>query len=259
VIYCARPMSLRNRARRNQAFRHVVGAPRREANSSSSPWDGLGDVEQRHATSRDADASESIANVLLDSPRGQHRLLAPAVSPVESQDRMQPFSDRFVLRAATDADIPGLLEMIRGLAEYEGLSHIVECTPERLRSALFGERPSVEALIARPVNRGCAAAAGFALYFQNFSTFLGRRGLYLEDLYVRPEFRGQGCATAMLSKLARIAHDRGCGRFEWSVLDWNAPAKRLYERLGAEILPDWRIVRLTGEALERAARREGGG
>ena len=161
-------------------------------------------------------------------------------------------TQRFALRPATSADIPQLLELIYGLAEYERLTHLFECTPERLRDALFGSEPSVCALIAwMPAPE--TKAAGFALYFHNFSTFLGRRGLYLEDLYVRPEYRSQGCGRAMLTALARRAQDLDCGRFEWSVLDWNTPAQRFYEDLGATVLPDWRIVRLTGEALARLA------
>ncbi|RPI47334.1 MAG: GNAT family N-acetyltransferase [Betaproteobacteria bacterium] len=161
-------------------------------------------------------------------------------------------TQRFVLRPATSGDIPQLLELIHGLAEYERLTHLFECTPERLQSALFGPNASAHALLAWPRSPE-AVAAGFALYFHNFSTFLGRKGLYLEDLYVRPEYRGQGCGTAMLTALARRAEELGCGRFEWSVLDWNTPAQRFYQKLGATVLPDWRIVRLTGGALARLA------
>ena len=168
---------------------------------------------------------------------------------------MPASTQRFVLRPATRGDIPQLLELIYGLAEYERLTHLFECTPERLQSALFGSNPSAGALLAWPC-MGEAVAAGFALYFHNFSTFLGRKGLYLEDLYVRPEYRGHGCGTAMLKALARRAQDLGCGRFEWSVLDWNAPAQAFYEKLGATVLPDWRIVRLTGEALARLAAQD---
>jgi len=164
---------------------------------------------------------------------------------------------RFALRPATSADVPQLLELIHDLAEYERLTHLFECTPERLREALFGSQPSAGALVAW----ACAprvVAAGFALYFHNYSTFLGRRGLYLEDLYVRPEYRGQGCGKALLRALAHRAQSIGCGRFEWSVLDWNTPAQRFYEDLGATVMPDWRIVRLTGEALARLASQHPG-
>ena len=170
-----------------------------------------------------------------------------------------PESSPFTLRPASLADIPQLLDLIRGLAEYERLMHLFECTAERLEQALFGQAPSAHALIAWPRPPVSAEAAGFALYFHNFSTFLGRRGLYLEDLFVRPKYRGQGCGQALLTALARHAHDLGCGRFEWSVLDWNTSAQRFYEKLGATVLPDWRIVRLTGEPLARlAAKRPGG-
>ena len=154
----------------------------------------------------------------------------------------------FDIRPAAAADIPHLLELIRGLADYERLTHLVRCTPADLHEALFGSRPAAEALVAWA---SPDAAAGFALFFHNYSTFLGRRGLYLEDIYVRPQFRGQGCGRALLVRLARLACERGCGRFEWSVLDWNRDAQRFYQSLGASVLPDWRIVRMTGEALDR--------
>jgi ribosomal protein S18 acetylase RimI-like enzyme len=156
----------------------------------------------------------------------------------------------FDVRPAAAADVPQLLELIRGLAEYERLSHVVRCTESDLHAALFGAQPRVEALVAWTEAR---AAAGFALYFHNYSTFLGRHGLYLADLYVRPEYRGRGCGRSLLVRLARVACERGCGRFEWSVLDWNTSAQRFYEGLGASVLPDWRIVRVSGEALARLA------
>ncbi len=162
-------------------------------------------------------------------------------------------SPAFDLRPAEPADVPHLIELIRGLADYERLSHVVQCTQADLDEALFGERPAAEALLAWADAGVCA---GFALYFHNYSTFLGRRGLYLEDIYVRPQFRGQGCGKALLIALARLACERGCGRFEWSVLDWNHDAQRFYESLGASVLPDWRIVRVTGEALARLAAPE---
>jgi GNAT superfamily N-acetyltransferase len=161
----------------------------------------------------------------------------------------------FDIHPATPADVPQLLELIRGLAEYERLLAIVQCTETRLHEALFGAAPCAEALLARARDGG--AAAGFALFFHNYSTFLGRRGLYLEDLYVRPEYRGCGCGKALLVRLARLARERECGRFEWSVLDWNVSAQRFYEGLGASVLPDWRIVRLTGDALARLADMDG--
>lgn len=158
--------------------------------------------------------------------------------------------ERFDIRPAEPGDVPELIALVRELAEYERLSHLVECTEHRLHQALFGEQPSVEALLARELG---GAVAGFALYFHNYSTFLGRRGLYLEDLYVRPAFRRRGCGSALLARLARLACERGCGRFEWTVLDWNVSAQRFYQELGAAVLTDWRIVRLTGEALARLA------
>lgn len=167
--------------------------------------------------------------------------------------KMSSVDQEFELRQAVVADVPVLLELIRGLAEYERLMHLVAVTPEQLEEALFGARPAVEAMIAWTRSGNVDEAAGFALFFHNYSTFLGRRGLYLEDLFVRPAYRGRGCGKALLLALARLAHARNCGRFEWSVLDWNTPAQAFYQRLGATILPDWRIVRLTGDALSRLA------
>ena len=159
-------------------------------------------------------------------------------------------TDDYAVRFATPADIPALLQMIRGLAEYEKLAHLVVVDEQGLSVALFGEGAGVEALIARESGEN-GAAAGFALFFHTFSTFLGRRGLWLEDLFVYPQFRGRGLGRRLLAQLAEVARSRDCGRFEWSVLDWNAPAIRFYERMGATLLPDWRIVRVTGDALAR--------
>jgi len=158
-------------------------------------------------------------------------------------------TEAFQIRAATRADVPAIHEMIGLLAEYEKLAHLNVSGEALLDAALFGERPAAEVLIA--CKKGTPAA--FALFFHNFSTFLGRRGLWLEDLYVRPEFRRQGCAKALLRALAGLARERGCGRFEWSVLDWNAPAIEFYEALGATVMPDWRIVRVVGSSLEAMA------
>jgi GNAT superfamily N-acetyltransferase len=158
----------------------------------------------------------------------------------------------YAIAAATPDDVPAILDLIRGLAEYERLSHLCVSTEADIAAALFGPHPAAEVLIAR-----CGApsgkAAGFALFFHTFSTFLGRRSLWLEDLFVRPEHRGAGIGRALLQSLAGIARERGCGRFEWTVLDWNAPAIRFYGSLGADLLPDWRICRVTGAALERLA------
>lgn len=154
-----------------------------------------------------------------------------------------------VLRPAVRADVPLILAFIRELAEYEKLAHEVVADEAGLAGQLFGERPAAEVVIAEADGQ----PAGFALFFHNFSTFLGRRGLYLEDLYVRPAFRGRGLGLALMRHLARLAVERGCGRFEWSVLDWNTPATAFYRRLGAVGLEDWTVQRLSGEALRRLA------
>lgn len=154
------------------------------------------------------------------------------------------------VRFATPGDVPPLLRMIRGLAEYERLAHLVVNDAPRLTAALFGERPAAEALIAREGSEN-GPPAGFALFFHTFSTFLGRRGLWLEDLYVEPAYRGRGLGRRLLVDLAALARERDCGRFEWAVLDWNAPAIGFYERMGATLLPEWRIARVTGDALAR--------
>lgn len=156
-----------------------------------------------------------------------------------------------VIREAAPADVPLILEFIRELAEYEKLAHKVTATEEVLLETLFGSVRSAEALIA--LHGG--DPAGFALYFHNYSTFLGRPGLYLEDLFVRPAFRGAGVGAALLRHLAGIAVDRGCGRFEWSVLDWNEPAIGFYRKLGAKPVEGWTVFRLEGAALEDLADR----
>jgi GNAT superfamily N-acetyltransferase len=160
-----------------------------------------------------------------------------------------PIPSAFSIRPAQPADIPSVHAMIRALADYEKLSHLCVATEAQLASGLFGPRPAAEVLIACKDGENAA----FALYFHNFSTFLGRRGLWLEDLFVRPAFRRQGCARALLRALAATARARGCGRFEWAVLDWNVPAIRFYESLGATVLPDWRIARVVGPALDALA------
>jgi GNAT superfamily N-acetyltransferase len=156
---------------------------------------------------------------------------------------------QFLIRPATPTDIGELLRLIRGLAEYEKLSHMVSGTEAMLREALFGARPVAEALI---VERG-GRAVGFALYFMSFSTFLCKPGLYLEDLFVEPEHRGHGLGKALLGHLAALALERGCGRFEWHVLDWNEPSIRFYESLGATLMPDWELVRMTGPEMRALA------
>jgi GNAT superfamily N-acetyltransferase len=155
----------------------------------------------------------------------------------------------FEIRFAQPGDVPAIHAMIGALAEFEKLAHLCVATEAHLAEALFGPRPSAEVLIACKDR----TPAAFALFFHNFSTFLGRPGLWLEDLFVLPEHRRQGCAQALLRALAGIARERGCGRFEWAVLDWNAPAIAFYRSHGATVLPDWRIVRVTGLALHALA------
>lgn len=154
---------------------------------------------------------------------------------------------RLEIRAATSADVPLLLGFIRQLADYEKLSHEVVTDEATLRASLFGGHSGAEALIGLLEGE----PAGFALFFQNFSTFLGRPGIYLEDLFVKPECRGCGVGQALLRYIAREAVRRKCGRLEWAVLDWNRPAIDFYRKLGAAPLQDWTIFRVTGEALER--------
>lgn len=146
-------------------------------------------------------------------------------------------------------DVPVILGLIKALADYERLSHEVVATEDGLRSWLFGARPAAEVVLAY-VNE---SVVGFALFFHNFSTFMGRPGLYLEDLFVLPEWRGRGVGRRLITHLARVAVERGCGRMEWAVLDWNAPALDFYRRMGARVMDDWRLCRLTGDALARAA------
>ncbi len=149
------------------------------------------------------------------------------------------------LRAASPADAPLILSFIQELAAYERLAHEVRATEPALRAHLFGERPAAEVLLAEWQGQ----PAGFALFFTTFSTFLGKPGLWLEDLYVRPAMRGHGIGRALLAALARTAAARDCGRIDWAVLDWNEPAKGFYHGLGARVLEDWRTWRLTGDAL----------
>lgn len=148
---------------------------------------------------------------------------------------------------ATRADVPLILTLIDGLAEYEKLRNEAVATEELVAKALFGAKPVAESVIARYEGE----PAGFALFFHNFSTFLGRPGLYLEDLFVLPAFRGKSIGKGLLRYLASLALERGCGRFEWQVLDWNKPARDFYESLGAEPKPSWITYRMTGEALSR--------
>ncbi|VVD98174.1 GNAT family N-acetyltransferase [Pandoraea anhela] len=156
------------------------------------------------------------------------------------------------LRAATDGDVSAIHGLMRELAVFEKLLDIFEATPESVHEALFGDTPAAECLMAEWEGK----PVGYALYFHNFSTFLGRRGLYLEDVYVQPAMRGRGVGQALLRRLARIAVERKCGRFEWTVLDWNQPAIDFYTSQGATVLPDWRVVRMTGDALTQFAKQD---
>jgi GNAT superfamily N-acetyltransferase len=156
----------------------------------------------------------------------------------------------FLIRPAAAGDVPELLRLIRELAEYEKLAHMAVGTDQMLHQAMFGPRPVCEALIAEYHGR----AVGFALYFPTFSTFLCKPGLYLEDLFVEPAHRGAGIGKALLRRLAAIVVERGGGRFEWRVLDWNEPSIRFYESLGATLMKEWLLARLTGPQLEALAR-----
>lgn len=158
----------------------------------------------------------------------------------------------FRIRPANVDDVGLVLSFVRELADYERLSHLVSASEDSLREALFGAQPGAEVLLAFEGD----AAVGFAVYFHNFSTFLGRKGLWLEDIFVKPEHRRKGYGRRLLLHLARVAHERGCGRFEWAALDWNTPAWDFYKSLGAVPLEDWTIFRVTGEALERLARTQ---
>ena len=158
-----------------------------------------------------------------------------------------------MIRPARPDDVPAILQLIQDLAEYEGARHEARATPEQLEHALFGDAPSVFAHLAEHSGPAGPEVAGFALWFLNFSTWTGRHGIYLEDLYVRPELRGRGYGAALLAELARICVDRGYARVQWSVLDWNQPAIDFYRRLGAKPLDEWTVYRLEDEALERVA------
>lgn len=162
-----------------------------------------------------------------------------------------PAAAAFRLRPATADDVPLILTLIRELAEFERLLHEVTATEAGMHAQLFGPRPNAEVILAEETATG--APAGLALFFHNFSTFLAKPGIYLEDLYVRPAFRGHGLGRALLERLAQIAVERDCGRFEWAVLDWNEGAIGFYKKLGARVLDDWRICRVTGDALRTLA------
>ena len=163
--------------------------------------------------------------------------------------------DAATIRPAAPGDAEAIHALIRELAEYERLTHLCTGSTADLARALFGDPPAAEVLVAEVDG----VVEGFALHFPTISTFLAKRGLWLEDLYVRPAFRGKGLGGRLLRAVAAVAVERGCGRFEWSVLDWNAPAIAFYERLGATVMPDWRIARVTGEALASLGGKGTGG
>jgi GNAT superfamily N-acetyltransferase len=158
-------------------------------------------------------------------------------------------TSNFVIRPASVADVPVILELIRELATYERAPNAVTATKAQLADVLFGPRPAAEVLLAFEEE----TPVGFAVFFHNFSTWLGQPGLYLEDLFVRPERRGKGYGRALLVHLAKIAHDRGCGRMEWAVLDWNKPAIEFYKKLGATPLDEWKIFRLKRDGIAKLA------
>jgi GNAT superfamily N-acetyltransferase len=158
----------------------------------------------------------------------------------------------FEIRSARVEDVPTILELISDLATYERAPTEVRATEERLVDVLFGEKPAAEVLLAFENQ----TPIGFAVFFHNFSTWLGQPGLYLEDLFVKPEARGKGFGRALLVDLAKIARDRGCGRMEWAVLDWNEPAIKFYRSLGAEPMEEWTVFRLTHDGIARLAQSE---
>jgi GNAT superfamily N-acetyltransferase len=162
---------------------------------------------------------------------------------------MATAAGELTISPATPDDLGAIIRFIRMLAEYEKLSHMVVADEQKLRNTLFGDPRYAEVLIARLGG----SQAGFALFFHNYSTFLAKPGIYLEDLFVLPELRGMGVGKALLRELARVAKERNCGRLEWAVLDWNEPAIEFYKRLGADVLPDWRICRLTDNGISKLA------
>jgi len=156
----------------------------------------------------------------------------------------------FEIRAANESDVPQIHQFIRDLADYEKLAHVVVATDAQLRETLFGKTPYAEVIIAEEDG----TPAGFALFFHNYSTFLAQPGIYLEDLFVKPEYRGRGYGKALLARLAQIARERNCGRVDWAVLDWNEPSIAFYESLGARRMDEWHTFRLTGPSLDRLAK-----
>jgi GNAT superfamily N-acetyltransferase len=171
---------------------------------------------------------------------------------MDNQHRVKKVAENFQIRPAAVDDVPIILELIRDLATYERAPDEVTATEEQLVDVLFGERPTAEVLLAFEGK----LPVGFAVYFYNFSTWLGRPGLYLEDLFVKPEKRGKGYGRALLVELAKIARDRGCGRMEWAVLDWNEPAIKFYHALGAKPMNEWTVFRLTHDGIASLANSE---
>jgi GNAT superfamily N-acetyltransferase len=162
-------------------------------------------------------------------------------------------NSHFIIRPAIEEDAPVIFSLIKELADYEHLSHEVVASVNDIRKTLFGRHPFAETLIGEYQS----LPVSFALFFYNFSTFLAKPGIYLEDLYVQPEHRGRGFGSKMLARIAALAKERNCGRFEWSVLNWNLPAIRTYEKLGATPKTEWILYRLNGEALEKLAKKNG--
>ena len=171
---------------------------------------------------------------------------------MDNQHRVKMVAENFQIRPAAVEDVPIILQLIRDLATYEHAPNEVTATEEQLVDVLFGERPVAEVLLAFEAE----SPVGFAVYFYNFSTWLGRAGLYLEDLFVKPEKRGKGYGRALLVELAKIARDRGCGRMEWAVLDWNEPAIKFYRALGAMPMDEWTVFRLTRDEIASLANSE---
>src|SRR5689334_4122599 len=234
-------------ARRRIRQAHDGGVDRRAGPGARRDDGARQDIRRRRG---DPPRGREQQRSLGAGPRLYHRRShgAPRRDPSRAV-RRRPVSAGVTLRSASPADLPVILQLIRGLAEYEKLSHECVATEDALRRTLFGARPQAEVVLAFADDR----AAGFALFFHNYSTFLARQGIYLEDLFVFPEFRGRGIGKRLLAHLAQLAVERDCGRLEWSVLDWNADAIRFYESLGAKAMDEWTVYRVTGEALGRLA------
>jgi GNAT superfamily N-acetyltransferase len=193
----------------------------------------------------------------VDSVARGDRALVSRTSFCDNRRMPQPHNAEIQIAQATPGDVPVLLQLIRGLAEYEKLSAEVSATAEGLYAALFGLRPVAEAILARLADQA-GAAVGFAVFFHNFSTFVGRPGIYLEDLFVLPEHRGKGIGKALLLHVAALANERGCGRLEWAVLDWNKPAIEFYRGLGARAMDEWTLYRVSGEPLAALSQKAAG-